>query len=312
MRRLPPLPALRAFEAAARLGSFAAAATELSLTPSAISHQVRALEAWFGRALFVRNARRVDLTEEGRRLQGDLTQAFDLIHESCAVLRPSALRRELAVHCAPSFAAKWLSPRIAAFMRAHPAITLRLTSSAQAPDLRHDRTLQVAITYGAPSPQPAVEVQGLGMEWTVPMCAPRLLMSGSGRNPRDVVRLPLIESKLNPLQWADWCRMNRVRLPDAARPSFDRGSLAVAAAADGVGVALESVRFAQAELARGDLVVLDGPAFRRVERETHFLSWRRDERALPALQSFREWMLGELEKPQAATQARGEMVQAGG
>lgn len=312
MRRLPPLPSLRAFEAAARMGSFAAAATELNLTPSAISHQVRALEAWFGRPLFARSARRVDLTEEGRRLQRDLTQAFDLIHESCSALRPLAPRRELAVHCAPSFAAKWLSPRIPAFMRTHPAITLQLTSSAQAPDLRYDRALQMAITYGAPSPQSAVEVQGLGTEWTVPLCAPRLLMPGPGRSPRDVVRLPLIDSKLNPVQWADWCRLNRVRLPDAARPSFDRGSLAVAAAADGVGVALESVRFAWAELARGDLVVLDGPAFQRIERETHFLCWRREERALPALQSFREWVLSELERAQAQPQAPGDRLQAGG
>ena len=171
MRRLPPLPALRAFEAAARLGSFAAAAAELSLTPSAISHQVRGLEAWFERPLFVRDGRRVALTEEGRRLLGQLTQAFDLIHESCSALRPAAQRRELAVHCAPSFASKWLSPRIARFMQANPGITLRLTSGAEPPDLRQSTGIQVAITYGTPAAQQAVEMESLGLELIAPMCA---------------------------------------------------------------------------------------------------------------------------------------------
>ena len=293
MRRLPPLPALRAFEAAARLGSFAAAAAELSLTPSAISHQVRALERWFGRPLFERGARRVTVTDEGRRLLAQLTQAFDLIHDSCAALRPPAQRRELAVHCAPSFASKWLSPRLARFMQAHPSITLRLTSSAEAPDLRQSKEIHLAITYGPPPAAPAVEVESLGDELTVPLCAPRLLPSAEPPTPDVVVQLPLIESKLNPVHWADWCRLNGVALPESARPSFDRGSLAIAAAVDGVGVALESVRFAETEIARGDLVVVDGPRFQRIARATHFLCWRRSERDHPALVAFRDWLLGQ-------------------
>lgn len=294
MRRLPPLPALRAFEAAARLGSFAAAAAELSLTPSAISHQVRALESWFERPLFVRGVRRVALTDEGRRLLDQLTQAFDLMHESCAALRAPAQRRELAVHCAPSFAAKWLSPRLAQFMKAEPSITLRLTSGAEPPDLRQATGIQVAITYGPPLSHAGVEVESLGMERTVPMCAPRLFGERAPpTTPGEVARLPLIESKLNPVHWADWCRLNGVRLPEAPRPSFDRGSMAVAAAVDAVGVALESVLFAERELERGDLVLLDGPGFRQIERATHFLCWRRAEREHPALVAFREWLLAQ-------------------
>ena len=294
MRRLPPLPALRAFEAAARLGSFAAAAVELSLTPSAISHQVRALESWFERPLFVRSTRRVLLTPEGQRLLGDLTQAFDLLHASCAALRPPEQRRELAVHCAPSFAAKFLSPRIAQFMQAHPAITLRFTSGPEPPDLRRATGIQMGITYGEPPTRAGVELQSLGPERIAPMCAPRLVPAGLPPSPQDVVRLPLIESKLNPVHWADWCRLNQVRLPEAPRPSFDRGSLAIAAAVDGVGVVLETVRFAQAELARGELVLMDGPAFRRIEQETHFICWRRAEGDHPALLAFREWLIVQL------------------
>lgn len=294
MRRLPPLHALRAFEAAARLGSFALAAEELRLTPSAISHQVRSLEQWFERPLFERGARRVTLTADGARLLTDLTQAFDLMHESCAALRPPEQRRELAVHCAPSFAAKWLSPRIALFMQAHPSITLRLTSGPEPPDLRRSTGIEVAITYGAPPQRAGVEAHSLGAELTAPLCAPHLLRSERPLTPRDVVRLPLIESKLNPLHWADWCRVNAVPLPAAPRPSFDRGSLVVAAAVDGLGVALETIRFAEAELARGDLVLLDGPGFQRIERDTHFLCWRHAEGTHPALLAFREWLMAQI------------------
>ncbi len=300
MRRLPSLLALRAFEAAARLGSFAAAAAELTLTPSAISHQVRALEAWFDRPLFVRSTRRVELTADGHRLLADLTQAFDLIHDACIALRAPAQRRELSVHCAPSFAAKWLGPRLARFMAQHPHITPQLTSDAVVPDLRNNTGLDVAITYGRPAEplvRAAVEVQALGAELTLPMCSPRLLGEGAVASPRDVLRLPLIESRLNPVHWADWCRANKLRLPDAARPSFDRGSLAIAAAVDAVGVCLETTRFAEAELARGELVVLDGPGFKRIERETHFLCWRRADRDQPAVTAFRDWLGAQLQRP---------------
>ena len=90
MRHLPPFPALRAFETAARLGSFAAAGTELHQTPSAISHQIRALEAWFDTPLFLRAVRRVTLTADGQRLLGELSTAFDLIADACTTLRPTA------------------------------------------------------------------------------------------------------------------------------------------------------------------------------------------------------------------------------
>lgn len=294
MRRLPSFFALRAFEAAARCGRFNEAAEELSLTPSAISHQVRALEAWFGRPLFVRGTRSVTLTDEGRRLMDTLTDAFDRIEEGCAALRPAVQRRELAVHCAPSFAAKWLSPRLADFMQAHPGLTMRMSSSAEPADLLKDVALDVDIAYGAPPSRNGVAVEPLGDESIVPLVAPRLLGDAPARAPRDVLRHTLIESKLNPVHWSDWCRLNGVRLPDRARPSFDRGSLAVAAAVDGLGVALESTRFAQAELARGDLVVVEGDAFRHVVRPMHFLCYRRADANEDRIVALRQWLGAQL------------------
>lgn len=307
MRRLPSFFALRAFEAAARLESFTLAGEELHQTPSAISHQVRALEAWFGRPLFVRQTRRVLLSAEGRRLLDTLTPAFDMIEEACAGLRPPGQKLELAVHCAPSFAAKWLSPRLAHFMQAHPSITIRMSSSAEAANMLREGSVDIDIAYGVqPPPQAGVVVEALGREVTVPMCSPRLIEGCGAIAPGDLVQFTLIESNLNPVQWADWCVLNGLKLTDRARPSFDRGSLAIAAAADGLGVALETTRFAEVELAKGELVIVDGPGFRRIERDTHFLCYRKAERDSPQVSAFRNWVSAQMAANTPCSKDRGK------
>ena len=112
--------------------------------------------------------------------------------------------------------------------------------------------------------------------------------------PADLLRFTLIDSKVNPVRWADWCRLNGLKLPPDARPSFDRGSMAIAAAADGLGIALETTRFAGQELERGELVVLDGPAFRRIERVTHFICYRKAAIDNERLTAFCSWIRTEL------------------
>ena len=294
MRRLPPFSALRAFETAARLGSFAAAGSELHQTPSAISHQVRALEAWFERPLFVRAVRSVALTADGERLLGKLSMAFDLIEDACTDLRPTAARSDLSVHCAPSFASKWLGPRLSRFFQAHPKITIRLSSSAEAVDLKSNPDIDIDIAYGSPPAKAGVVVEPLGIEPTLPLASPQLFKGAPPTRPVDLAQFTLIDSKLNPVQWADWCELNGLKVPPNARPSFDRGSLAVAAAADGLGIALETTRFAQVELARGDLIALDSPAFRRIERVTHYLCYRRTLEERAPIVAFKQWLTSEL------------------
>lgn len=292
MRKLPSFFSLRAFEAAARLGSFTMAAEELHLTTSAISHQVRALEEWCGKDLFIRQTRRVSLTMEGQLLLGKLTPAFDTIEDACAVFRQDDDRKVLAVHCAPSFASKWLSPRLAQFMQAHPDITLQMSSSAEPADLYRAGAPDIDIAYGTPPYRDGVIIEPLGQELTVPLCSPEWLKAHPVLSPRDLLQVNLIESKLNPLRWKDWFDLHGLRLPARAHPSFDRGSLAVAAAVDGLGVALESRRFAEGELARGELVVVDAPGFLPVERDMHFLCYRRSEAKDGRIRAFREWVLG--------------------
>lgn len=296
MRRLPPFPALRAFEAAARLGSFVAAGGELHQTPSAISHQVRALEAWFERPLFVRSVRRVTLNVDGERLLGEVSVAFDLLEDACASLRPTAGRSGLSVHCAPSFASRWLGPRLSRFFQAHPKVTIRLSSSAEPVDFKSNPDIDIDIAYGSPPARAGVVVDSLGSEPTLPLASPLLFKGSPPMHPRDLAKFTLIDSRLNPVQWADWSKLNGLKLPLGARPSFDRGSLAVAAAADGLGIALETIRFAEVELARGELIAIDGPAFRRIERATHFLCYRKTSEEREQIVVFKQWLASELDK----------------
>lgn len=289
MRRIPPLSRLRAFEAAARLQSFAQAAQELNLTASAISHQIRALEDHFGRALFVRAHRRVDLTAEGQRLHEGLDRAFDALEAACADVALPAQDEVLAVHCAPSLALKWLGPRLPDFVAAHPGLHVRLSTGAELPDLGVQRELDLALAYGDGRARSGVEVRPLGEETLAPLVAPARVPRGVAAA-RLVQALPLIDSTLSPVPWTQWFERQGLVMPPGPRTAFDRAALAIAAAADGLGVALESTRLAARELERGELVVLGARVFRPVVQPVHFLH-RRAGRPRPAVQAFIDWVL---------------------
>ncbi|MGA0797283.1 MAG: LysR family transcriptional regulator, partial [Quisquiliibacterium sp.] len=172
MRRLPNLARLRVFEAAARLESFTLAADELHLTQSAVSHQIRDLEDYFGRKLFVRRNRRVEPTAQGRRLLQGLSRVFDALEAACAEVALPDHDQILALHCAPSFAVKVLGPLLPHFMKAHPHITIRLTTGADPMDLNLAREVDIAISYGSAREAPGVLVQALGDEDIVPLISP--------------------------------------------------------------------------------------------------------------------------------------------
>ncbi len=289
MRRIPNFVLLRAFEATARLKSFTRAAAELHLTQSAISHQVRELEETFGRRLLVRRNRTVDTTPEGARLQQNLGRVFDVIEAACDEVGLAPTAQVLALHSAPSFAAKWLGPRLPQFMREHPDITIRLSSGAEPVDLTRDREIDVAISYGHAVERPAIVTLPMGAERIAPMCSPTLLQPGVPA--RDAIRrLTLIDSQLSRIGWADWFARNALALPSRARPSFDRAALALSAAVDGMGVALETTRLAERELSRGDLVLLGEDEFTPIARDTHFLGYRADERTVDKVRRFVGWL----------------------
>lgn len=293
MRRLPNFVLLRAFEAAARLESFTLAAKELHLTQSAISHQVRELEDYFGRKLFERRNRRVEPTPEGRRLLESLSRVFDVIEAACNEVSLAPQSQVLAVYSAPSLAVKWLGPRLPQFMQAHPDITIRLTSGADPVDLTLARETDIAITYGTASQRAGVTVIPLGAERIVPLCSPRLLTPGT-QIQTQLHTLPLIDSQLNPVKWPDWFAANGMACPRRPRASFDRAALALSAAVDGMGVALESTRLAERELARGELVVPGEEIFMPIMREIHFLAYRRNEGHLHKVGAFLSWLLAQV------------------
>lgn len=297
MRRLPSFHSLRAFEAAARLRSFAAAADELHLTPSAVSHQVRQLEQHFQRALFLRRARGVEPSPDGARLLRPLSEALDRIEAACDALAPApGASPALAVHCAPSFATQWLQPRLAGFLQRHPQVQLRLSSGAEPADLAARDDVDVAIAYGRPPRRPGVVVRALGRERIAPMAAPALLASaGDASDPAALLaRSTLIDTSLSPVGWARWFELNGLPLPARPRPSFDRAALAIASAVGGVGVVLESTRLAERELARGTLAIVGDGVFRPLTQEIHFLAHRRADADRAPVRAFRDWLAAEL------------------
>ena len=298
MRQIPSLHGLRTFESAARLASFLFASEELHLTPSAISHQIRALEKHFGRPLFIRHNRRVELTLEGQRLFTAITGAFDAIEAACAEFAPrSAKSQRLSLHCAPSFASKWLGPRLTAFMRGHPAISIRVTASADPVDFARQEDLDLAIAYGKPPGAPGVSAEPLGLELIAALAAPHVASKYDLTKSTAAKGLVLIESAVSPVRWSDWFALNGLSSPKGVeQPSFDRGALSVSAAAQGLGFALESTRFAENELKSGELVRAGGAHLRDVRREMHFLCYRTAQRDLKKIVAFRRWLLAAIDK----------------
>ncbi len=291
MRKIPSLARLVTFEVAARLQSFALAAQELNLTASAVSHQMRDLEQHFGRALFERSHRRVQTSFEGQRLHQSLERVFDALQAACAEVALPPKDQVLAVHCAPSLAIKWLGPRLPDFLAKHPAINVRLTTGAAALDLGQIGELDVVLTYGTPPLQrPGVETTSLGEERIAPLVSPQLLLPRA-RAAQTLQQRTLIDSSLSPVTWPLWFEHQGLPLPAGPRPAFDRAAMAIAAAADGLGVALESTRLAARELDRGELVELGARSFKPLLRAVHFISVRKTDLARPAVQAFVNWVL---------------------
>ena len=158
-RRSLPLSALRAFEAAARLGSFKAAAEELAVTPTAVSHQIRALEAQSGLALFDRQVRKVSLTDAGTQLYPVLRDGFDAFETTLAGLTQKRMRAQVSISATNASTVKWLAPRIADFRRRHPGIDLQLQASDDVIDLR-STAVDIAVRYGR-GPYPGLAIEPL-------------------------------------------------------------------------------------------------------------------------------------------------------
>ena len=259
-RRLPPLNALRAFEAAARHLSLTRAAEELHVTPAAVSHQVKGLEDYLGVKLFRRMNRALLLTDAGQACLPGLRDGFDRLAEAIDAVRARDESRPLTVSVAPSFGAKWLVPRLDRFAQEHPDIDVRIDASMRLADLvRED--VDIAVRYG-PGGYEGVRVDPLMTEEVVPICSPRLLEGENAlREPQDLCRHTLLHI-INPgteeaghPDWRMWLRAAGVTDCDASRgPTFSMSSMAVQAAIEGQGVALVGNVLVADDIAAGRLV----------------------------------------------------------
>lgn len=289
MLRDVSLSAVRAFEAAARNGSFRAAASELNLSPSAVSHAILKLEEALGVSLFERGGRLVRLSPDGEMLMHYVGNAFDELRrglEAVSTRGPQLLR----LHSAPSFAAQWLSPRLAKFFALYPDVEVRLAASTDYPRFTTDE-FDADIVYGPPRAE-GVIVEPLGEETVTPMCAPAL--AASVHAPADLLQQVLIQSDFKLVRWPAWFEANGMTAPPPNGSRFDRSFLAIAAAVDGLGVALESTRLAERELASGRLVApLIGVA-QDVRYVGHRLVYPRARRQRRPVRLFARWLLSEL------------------
>lgn len=288
--------AVQAFEAAARLSSFALAAEELFVTPSAISHQVKLLEEQFHVRLFHRVHRAVVLTDAGRMYAQKVSEAFSMIELATRDLGRTAKSDILTVHSTPSFATQWLMPRLARFSAMHPDLDVRLNASYPPPPDLLLQGVDIDIRYGTKQLQPAgTMVLLFPAETIVPLCTPSIQEGAHPiRTPDDFRHHTLIHSEVCLVSWRDWMRQHRkVQLDILRGPRFDRSFMAISAAVDGMGVCLESLLLVQRELETGKLIAPLGPVGPKVQGYTFNLL--KSSADLPKIRAFQEWIFRELE-----------------
>ena len=286
MDRLPSLNALRAFEAAARSASFTVAARELHVTQSAVSHQVRALEDELGAALFLRRPRALRLTAQGEALARAAREAFARIAEAA---REVAARPRLSVSVLPSFAARWLLPRLGRFRRAHPKVDLRIHASQELADFVRDG-VDVAIRYGR-GRWPGLHSEKLLDEEVFPVCTPRL--ARKLLRPADLARFELLHDEVRYSHggWESWLRAARTRIDVSRGTSFTDAHLMLAAAASGQGIALARSVLVASDLRTRRLVRPFDLAV--TSRYSYFLVWPEGADARPEVRAFRDFMRAE-------------------
>jgi LysR family glycine cleavage system transcriptional activator len=289
MRRLPPLPSVRVFEAAARHENFTLAAAELGMTQAAVSYQIRLLEERIGVPLFIRSKRRVTLSEAGRRMAPAVSDAFDRIAEGFADLVDDD-ETVLSISTAQTFAANWLAARLGAFQVARPELAVRLQTSNDMVDFARDE-VDAAIRMGE-GPWPGLRHHFLFRLHFTPVCAPEFRDRHAIAAPQDLLRVP----RLSPDDewWTAWLGLAGVTPPEERTPGIRLDSQATEGQATlaGHGVALMTPMFWKAELAAGRLVQL----FPLVasDQRAHWLVYPEHKRSRAKVRLFRDWLLGEI------------------
>jgi LysR family glycine cleavage system transcriptional activator len=291
--RLPPLNALRAFEAVARRLSFSRAAEDLHVTPGAVSQQIRFLEQHLGESLFDRTRRSVALTEAGMRMLPEIQAGLETLSRALGGKAAAPAGRTLTISVAPSFASKWLLPRLRDFSDRHPEIELRISATVGLADFKRDR-VDLAIRLGRGN-YPDLHAELLFGEMLAPLCAPQLV-AGKGRlrNPDDLRKQRLLHDTSLPGEheqssWERWlARAGAKHVPAHRGARFSLAEHAMQAAIDGAGVVLGRLVLAEADLAAGRLL----RPFKTVLPldVSYFLVMPKASLRRSEVQSFRDWL----------------------
>jgi LysR family glycine cleavage system transcriptional activator len=287
---LPPISNLQAFEAVARRRSFAMAAAELHLTPSAVSHQVARLESQLGVRLLERSAHGVRLSAAGDAYLSRIGRAITAIATATDDMR-QGVANSLYVHSSPSFATLWLMPRLPAFAQASPGISLNLSAAHTHSDFALGPA-DLDIRYGVPR-WPDLVVEPLFEERILPLASPAFIRAHRLKRIDQLREAPLIQSNVNVVQWHDWFgAFSDKRAPERFTLRFDRAQMAMDAAILGLGVALESATLAARHLAEGRL----RPVFgfdRSVKVKAHFAVYPARHARRPTVEAFLAWVHAE-------------------
>jgi LysR family glycine cleavage system transcriptional activator/LysR family transcriptional regulator of beta-lactamase len=284
MRRMPSLNGLRAFEAAARSGSFVAAGAELNVTQAAVSRMIRLLEARLGFPLFDRLPNGVVLTAQGRALQPGLTAAFDAIADLADRVASMRAAPVLTIGVGPSFAMRWLIPRLAGFNARHPDIEVRLATGGAINPYRDDWICGIMLGNGD---WPGYAAEPLFSADLFPVCTPAI--ARRLKAPADLAGETLLRVAHSPEEWPTWLAAARVKRPARSLgPSFDNYAMAIQAALDGVGVAIGLRPYVEDDVASGRLVA---PFSLAVPKgRTWYLVYRPHREDDAGLVAFRDWL----------------------
>ncbi len=287
-RRLPPLNSLKSFEAAGRLLSFTRAANELNVTQAAVSHQIKVIEDFLGLSLFIRYPRKLALTEQGRLLLPEVIEAFDRVSNAVGAISKEPSSKMISVRLAPSFAAKWLSPRLKYFWLQHPEIDLCLYHAHPAVEFDREQ-IDIAVTYGKGDWPGVVADPILSLDF-YPVCTPAFMSNDRPLSNIDNLRYYSLLHDANYECWSDWLKLAGLQEINANKGTIiDDTNVLIQAAVDGQGVALGSSTFVQDLLDSGrlikpfDITLVNDFAYYVVCPEAHLKN--------PSVQAFKDWLL---------------------
>lgn len=286
--RLPPLNSLRAFAAAAEFGSFTKASESLHVTQGAVSRQVKQLEEWLGKALFDRTPQGIQLTQAGHKMAAAIDAAFGQIHAAIAELRQPGVRQELSINLPPTFATRWLAPRLSDFRRRYPGIDLSLMTSG-ARSMKELRPFDCAVVFSDRAWQPG-DCRLLQLEQHVLVASPDSWVAGEPPHPGRSTLLHILDGHERMPVWEAWCAAQG--LPDVdTRPglTFSTQDQVITAAVSGAGLAIVDAAMIARELADGRLrrcnaVQMDGP------HGYWFISLASDPEKRACVRLFSDWL----------------------